>query len=86
MTTATGVLRRHLYTVHIEVWVDACDQQKLKINGEEAQAIVADYRQQTGQGGTMGVPGGRARLRFTKEAFLTALMQFIVSDDQVSLS
>ncbi len=83
MTTATGILHRHLQNIHTGDWVDECNKQGLQINGAEAQAIAADYQQEIGRGGnSMKMLG--VCTRFTKEAFVGALVEFIVSDDQVS--
>lgn len=83
VNTTTGVLRRHLQSVHLGDWVEECDRKGIQISGAKAQGAAADYRQRTGKrGSSVTIPGQRPC--FTKEGFLNALIEFIVSDDQVS--
>lgn len=83
VNTATSTLRRHLQTIHLGDWVEECDRKGIKISGEKAQGAAADYRQRTGKGGNSMTISGQ-RPHFTKEGFTKALIEFIVSDDQVS--
>lgn len=81
--TSTTVLRGHLYRCHLAEWVQGCDDRKLKINGKEAQAMVADYRQKNGQSSNLIRQESNPQ-HFTKENFIQAIIKFIVSDDQVN--
>jgi hypothetical protein len=81
------VLRRHLYENHLDSWVLGCDKLDIPIaNSKEAQRYVAEYRKRHGQGNTNGPERTDERRRFSQEAFVDAVMEFIVADDQVSNS
>jgi hypothetical protein len=77
--TATGTLRRHLFEAHVEAWVTACDDRNIEITAQEAQPAIDAYRK---------LPGKTvledSRPEYSKEAFIDALVEFIVADDQVS--
>ncbi|KAK0465890.1 uncharacterized protein EV420DRAFT_799505 [Desarmillaria tabescens] len=85
-TTSTSNWRRHLLMKHLGLWVEACDRLKVKITADKAEGPVAAYRESKGQdpkqnsslpSGFDEVPG------FSLEAFIDALVAFIVSNDQV---
>lgn len=83
-STGTNILRKHLYKFHIKEWVKQCDEKGIAISGEEAQAAVAEYREECGESlEGAGVQGSQTRQRFTSENFVNALIKFVVSDDQV---
>jgi hypothetical protein len=77
MKTATGPLRRHLFENHIDAWVDACDKMGIKIKAKEAQVPVQEYRQERPS------QSESDRKPYSKEAFVDAIVEFIVGDDQV---
>jgi hypothetical protein len=79
-TTSTSVLRRHLFESHLDLWIAACDDMKIRITAKEALPVIEAYRQEPQQ-----TQLEAARPEFSKEAFLDALVEFIVADDQVSL-
>jgi hypothetical protein len=55
----------------------------IKITAKEAQPAVQDYRRRQGQSSASeGVQGGRP---FSHEAFVDAIVEWIVADDQVFL-
>lgn len=83
--TGTSVLRKHLYDKHIDSWVQACDHLSISITAQAALPAVNKYRRKHGQAeeattGTQGTP--RA---FSSAAFLDALVEWIVADDQVCI-
>ncbi|KAJ7853951.1 hypothetical protein B0H14DRAFT_3136693 [Mycena olivaceomarginata] len=82
--TSTGVLRKHLYEHHIDAWVEACDQLKIPIKAKEAARFVDAYRVRKHQktGNTSNSEPGKKRTPFSQEAFVDAIVEFIVSDDQ----
>jgi hypothetical protein len=84
--TSSGVLRKHLYEHHIEAWVEGCDRLKYQIKAQEALPYVNEYRaRKQGKTGTAPNPEpDKNRQNFSQEAFVDALVEFIVSDDQVS--
>lgn len=66
---------------HIADWVQGCDKYNIKITAKAALSRVAEFRaMQTAQPVQAdGIP----RIPFSKEGFLDALVEWIVSDDQV---
>jgi hypothetical protein len=80
-TTSTSVLRRHLFESHLDLWIAACDNMKIKITAKEALPVIEAYRQEPQK-----TQLEAARPEFSKEAFLDALVEFIVADDQVSFN
>lgn len=81
-TTSSGILRRHLYENHIALWVAGCDDLKISITAKSALQPVADYRERQGFIGTT-IPEADTRQPFSHEAFIDAIVRFIVADDQV---
>lgn len=85
--TSTSVLRKHLSDNHLEDWVNFCDQLKITIHGADAVKLATEYRSErdghmASQQNDNPPPRGE-RVPFSKEAFLTALTDFIISDDIV---
>lgn len=85
--TSTYGLRKHLCNNHLDEWAKQCKEKKLVIGGEEARAIVADYWRQRGEmvDGANSSQSNQARLSFTAENFIQAILKFVVSDDQVHI-
>ena len=81
--TGTGVLRRHLYEHHANSWIEGCDKLHIPITAKEAQQVVSDYRHQNGQASTNNTEDSETRRPFSNEAFVDAIVEFIVADDQV---
>lgn len=80
--TSTTNIREHFCKAHMADWVSACDKAGIEISGKTALQAVAEFRAnpQTGQ----NLRGeGNKRLPFSDEAFVNALVDWIVSDDQV---
>ncbi|PBK87989.1 hypothetical protein ARMGADRAFT_1084967 [Armillaria gallica] len=69
---------------HLSLWVATCDKLKIKITLEKAEAVVAAYRDPQGQSSnTRRVAGDLGDIpRFSLEAFVDALIAFIVGTDQ----
>ncbi|KAJ7148503.1 hypothetical protein C8R43DRAFT_889005 [Mycena crocata] len=84
MGTSSGVLRTHLYENHLDAWVEGCDQLKLTIKAEKAKKYVAEYRARKQQKTrtTPDTNSEKPRKEFSQDAFVDALVEFIVSDDQ----
>jgi hypothetical protein len=81
LKTGTGVLRRHLFEHHADAWIEGCDKLHIPITAKDAQRVVVDYRNRKGQARTnstkqLGCP-------FSQEAFVDAIVEFIVANDQV---
>ena len=85
LETGTSSLRTHLFTHHLDIWVDGCDKFKIDITAQNAQGPVAAYRERKWQGGTLPEGSGRPDDlgEFSHEAFVDAITQFIIADDQV---
>lgn len=84
-STSTGVLRKHLYENHLDLWVAGCDQLKITVKAKEAKKYVDDYRarkQHTAASASDPEPP-ELRTQFSQEAFVDAIVEFIVGDDQV---
>ena len=86
--TGTTVLRNHLASEHVASWVDTCDKFKIPIKAQVAQKAVNDYRQKRGQpqapSNGSQVPPPPIR-EYSREAFVDAIVEWIVADDQVCL-
>ncbi|KAJ7019122.1 hypothetical protein C8F04DRAFT_921005, partial [Mycena alexandri] len=64
-------------------WVDGCDQLKIPIKSNEATKYVTQYRARKNQKtGTAPTPQGGKRSAFSQEAFVNAIVDFVVGDDQ----
>jgi hypothetical protein len=80
VTTGTSNLRKHLFTDHLEQWVSSCDQLKIPITAKAALPEVRKFRSEPGD-----TPLESERPDYSKSAFVDALVEFIVGDDQVSV-
>jgi hypothetical protein len=78
MMTSTSNLRKHLYSEHIEEWVTGCDDLKIKITAEAALPAVCKFRAEPEPTSLEA-----EHQEYTKEAFVEAILEFIVGDDQV---
>ncbi|KAG1856571.1 hypothetical protein C8R48DRAFT_570968, partial [Suillus tomentosus] len=79
-TTTTGVLRRHLYEIHADMWIAACDQLKIVITAKCAQPAIGLYRKH--HSGTRGpVNDNIPHAAFSPAAFVDAILEFVVGDD-----
>ncbi|KAJ7818660.1 hypothetical protein B0H14DRAFT_2601098 [Mycena olivaceomarginata] len=72
------------YEHHIDAWVEGCDQLKIPIKAKEAARFVDAYRMRKHQktGNTSNSEPGKKRRPFSQEAFVDAIVEFIVGDDQ----
>jgi len=80
--TGTGTLRKHLYTCHLELWLAACELKKIPITSKEALAFMGDQNSST-RSQTNSEAEPVPRVDFSQKAFVDALVDFIVADDQV---
>lgn len=87
-TSSTSSYRTHLSKIHIARWVDSCDQLKIPISGDDFQPLVEEYRSQRDNRSKICTENSNIeeRLAFSAEAFLDAIMDFVVGDDQVRLN
>ena len=83
LKTATGVLRCHLFNSHLDAWVEGCDKLGIAITAEDAQSSVTEYRTHESER-TIPAKDGTQRVPFSNEAFVDAIVDFIVCEDLVS--
>jgi hypothetical protein len=79
-STGTSNLRKHLFTDHLEQWVSSCDQLNIPITAKAALPQVHKFRNEPAD-----TPLESERPEYSKNAFVDALIEFIVGDDQVSV-
>jgi hypothetical protein len=78
-STSTSTLRKHLYTTHIQEWIEGCERLQLKIRSKDALQAIAAHR------GVRAESQAQQRPQFTQENFVNALAEFIIATDQVYL-
>jgi hypothetical protein len=78
MNTGTSVLRKHLYTDHINQWVTTCDNLKIPITAQTAKEAVRKFRKEP-----TATPLESERPKYSREAFIDAIVDWVVGDDQV---
>jgi hypothetical protein len=84
LKTGTDVLRRHLYEEHPDSWIEGCDKLHIPITAKAAQRAVTEYHNHQGQCTSRQSPNSTVSRPFSQEAFVDAVVEFIVVDDQVS--
>lgn len=84
-STSTSGHRKHLCDNHMEEWVDSCDALGIKISGKAVikQAEAYRVRRDGRQAHADQSDGSNKRPEFSNEAFVDALTDFIIADDQV---
>lgn len=89
-TSSTTTYRTHLSTAHPNSWVEACDHLGIPISGKNFQPLVEKIRKQLANAsrnapvsGTDAEANAAPRIPFSTEAFLDAIIDFVVADDQV---
>ena len=70
--------------MHLAEWVDSCADLGIIIDAREAMQAVNAYRELKGQQPQPAMDSGGVREEFSHEAFVNAVVEWIVSDDQVS--
>ena len=71
-------MRKHLFSEHIDDWVTACDDLKIPITATTAMEAVQKICQEP-----PATQLESERPEYSKEAFIDALVDFIVGDDLV---
>jgi len=61
----------------------ACEDLSIEITAKEARLFVDDYLKQKGRSRANQSGSKTKRPKFTQEAFVDAIVEFIVADDQV---
>ena len=80
ITTSTPNLRKHLYSEHIEEWITGCDDLKIKITAQAALPAVYKFCAESEPTSLEA-----EHQEYMKEAFVEAILEFIVDNDQVCL-
>jgi hypothetical protein len=83
-STSMGTLQTHLAAVHLHEWVAACNKEKIKISAKSVQEFVTEYQNNNGEEGPSKM-GERKRKPYSRKGFVNAIVEFIVTDDQVGL-
>jgi hypothetical protein len=71
-------LRKHLYTEHIGEWIDSCQKLNVPITAAAALDAIREYRKEPA-----ATPLESERPQYSKEAFIDAIVDFVVGDDLV---
>ena len=81
ITTSTSGLRKHLFSDHIEEWVASCESLKIPITAVAAVEAIHKFRKEPA---TTSLESERPQ--YSKEAFIDAIVDFVVGDDLVCVS
>lgn len=86
LSTGTSSLCKHLFDHHAEAWVTACDDMKIGITAKGFVNKVDSYhRGRSSLSSRANQHEKQSRHPFSQEAFVDAIAEFIVGDDQVCL-
>jgi hypothetical protein len=81
--SSTSTLRKHLCSKdHVDIWIEACKRFGVEITAKEARPHLNSYLRRKGR-----EPVDEAdihRVPYSYEAFVDAIVEWVVSDDQVS--
>ena len=78
-TTSTSNLRKHLYNDHIEEWTTTCKNLNISISAVAAVKAISKFRNEPA-----ATLLESERPQYSKEAFIEAIVDFVVGDDQVN--
>ena len=82
----TSSMWKHLANEHIEWWVSICNQEGIKITASTVQWQVEAYCTACGQPSEDSESkSGATRQKYSREAFVDAMVEWVVVDDQVQL-
>jgi hypothetical protein len=81
ITTSTSGLRKHLFTDHIGEWISSCENLKIPITAVAAVEAIRKFRKEPA---TTSLESERPQ--YSKEAFIDAIVDFVVGDDLVCVS
>jgi len=74
-----------LFKFHLDEWVEECDKRDIKITAAEVKPSVDSYWRWKGQ--MHSCPGADpcTQKKYSNEAFVDVLAEFIIADDQVTM-
>lgn len=84
-TSGTGTMRRHLLKDHRDEWISSCLEQGIKLTCATSKVALDQYQACHG-GARHPVLPDDVIPPFSNDVFLDALVDFVVCDDQVSLT
>jgi hypothetical protein len=82
--TGTSGLWKHLCNNHPDIWIAGCDRLNIPITAQAAQHAVKDYHACQGAQSANPTSDDKPSQPFTPDAFVDAIVEFIVADDQVN--
>jgi hypothetical protein len=77
--TATGTLRKHLLTCHLDKWLDECKARNIVPTANAAKVVLQNRLQEVTEGDPHPIP----RKPYSREVLLDAITEWIVADDIV---
>ena len=69
---------KHLYGDHVKDWVTSCESLKIPITATAALAAISKFHNEL-----VATPLEAEQPQYSKEAFIDAIVDFVVGDDQV---
>jgi hypothetical protein len=78
VTTSTSGLRKHLFTDYIAEWITSCDDLNIPITAAAAVEAIRKFRKEPET-----TPLESEHPQYSKEAFIDAIVDFVVGDDLV---
>ena len=78
-TTSTSNLRKHLFNDHIKHWIASCESLNIPITATAAVEAIHKFHNEPA-----ATPLESERPQYSKEAFIDAIVDFVVGDDLVS--
>ena len=78
-TTSTSNMRKHLFTDHVAEWAKSCEDLHIPITSIAAINAIRKFCKEPA-----ATPLESERPQYAKEAFIDAIVDFVVGDDQVS--
>jgi hypothetical protein len=78
LTTSMSNLQKHLYTEHIKKWIDSCQKFNIRITTAAALEAIREYYKEPAV-----TPLESEHPQYSKEAFIDAIVDFVVGDDLV---
>ena len=82
LKTGSGTMHSHLSHQHTHNWILTCNTNDIKITATGVHEILVEY--QSSQGEEHTDSANKSHKPYSREAFVDALVEFIVVDDQVS--
>jgi len=86
-TTGTSGLHKCLADYHLSTWISGCDQLDIEITVAAVQSQLIQHQQRQDWQSCDNTNGSSLQAQeYSPEAFVDAIMEWIITDDQVSLN